>query len=82
MMLPQLWQLWRTRSADDLSHVFLAFYNVGERCLLLLLLLQSSSAHQAVPAAVQPAACVDRRAPLTPCPAAPPCCRHASAGVL
>jgi len=28
-MFPQLWQLWRTRSADDLSHVFLAFYNIG-----------------------------------------------------
>lgn len=29
MMIPQLWQLWRTRSADDLSHAFLLCYNVG-----------------------------------------------------
>ncbi|PRW56817.1 E2F-associated phospho [Chlorella sorokiniana] len=29
MMFPQMWQLWRTRSADDLSHVFLICYNVG-----------------------------------------------------
>lgn len=33
MVLPQLWVLWRTRKADDLSHGFLLLFNAG---LLLL----------------------------------------------
>ena len=31
MMVPQIWQVWRTRRADDLSHVFLSLFNFGEQ---------------------------------------------------
>lgn len=30
MMVPQVYQVWRTRSAADLSHTFLGLYNIGE----------------------------------------------------
>ncbi|KAL4447244.1 hypothetical protein ABPG77_007277 [Micractinium sp. CCAP 211/92] len=29
MLLPQVWQLWRTRNASDLSHLFLGLFNFG-----------------------------------------------------
>ena len=30
-LLPQLWKVWRTRSATDLSMPFLVLYNTGAR---------------------------------------------------
>ena len=36
-LLPQLWKVWRTRSATDLSMPFLVLYNTGA-CMHLTLL--------------------------------------------
>lgn len=36
MLIPQLWVLARTRSAHDLSHSFMALFNVGGCCRLCL----------------------------------------------
>lgn len=31
MLLPQVWQLYKTKNAGDLSHLFLGLFNFGEQ---------------------------------------------------